>query len=135
MIGVQVTSLIETSLARLDTVRPDSIDAVRGEGESLIAFDEATRGRMHELKRFLTRNLYQHPRVTAMTQRAERTVTALFDAYVNEPAARPAKLCEALDAESAGVDPARLIADYIAGMTDRYAIAEYERIFGSAEPT
>ena len=138
MIGLQVTSLIETSQARLDADRPASIDAVRRMAQPFIAFDDAMCDRMRELKRFLTGNLYQHPRVTAMTMRAERTVSALFDAYLNDPPTRPSKLRDALEPSSKREDQAvctRLIADYIAGMTDRYAIAEYGRIFGSAEPT
>ena len=138
MIGLQVTSLIETSQAMLEANRPESINAVRRMEQPLITFDEAMRARMRELKRFLTGNLYQHPRVTAMTMRAERTVSALFDAYLNDPATRPSKLCDTLaPTPNAPDNPAgiRPIADYIAGMTDRYAIAEYGRIFGSAEPT
>ena len=84
------------------------------------------------LKRFLRENLYNHYRVHRMTSKAQRTLTALFDAFMHEPRllkpAHQAKIKQ-LEAEDGDSGRARVVADYIAGMTDRYAITEYRRLF------
>ena len=76
-----------------------------------------------ELKRFLFRNLYRHPRVTATTDQAKDVVRELFDAYLADAAQMPERHGERTDRH-------RAVADYIAGMTDRFAIREYERLTG-----
>ena len=126
---------METSKAALQQVNPDSIDAVRQHGEPLIAFSESMREKNLELKRFLRSNLYRHYRVHRMSAKAGRTVTALFEAYIDDPRLMPedAQQQVALLENTTGKDGrARAVADYIAGMTDRYAIAEYERTFNPA---
>ena len=135
LIGCQVIDLVETSKAALQQVNPDSIDAVRQHGEPLIAFSESMREKNLELKRFLRSNLYRHYRVHRMSAKAGRTVTALFEAYIDDPRLMPedAQQQVALLENTTGKDGrARAVADYIAGMTDRYAIAEYERTFNPA---
>jgi dGTPase len=84
-----------------------------------------------ELKRFLRKNLYQHERVKQMTDKAKQTVKTLFEAYMSDPELLPKDAQGRLSKEenSVGVSGrARVIADYIAGMTDRFAIAEHKRI-------
>ena len=88
------------------------------------------RAQSQELKRFLFRNLYRHPQVMEMTGRAQQVVRELFAAYVADPAAmkpRFAARAQAADNENA---QARVVADFIAGMTDRYAAREHERLTG-----
>jgi dGTPase len=85
-----------------------------------------------ELKRFLMKNLYRHYRVQRMTTKAERVLTALFDAFINDLRILPPdalKHCKKLQEQMGDNGIARGVSDYIAGMTDRYAIVEYERIF------
>jgi dGTPase len=135
LINCQVTDLVETSSARLQQAAPADIDAVRHNDDPLIAFSEHMREQNLELKRFLRTNLYRHYRVHRMTAKAARTITALFEAYIEDPRLMPdaAQQETALREHSGGKDGrARAVADYIAGMTDRYAIAEYERTFNPA---
>ena len=135
LIGCQVIDLVETSKARLDRAAPDNIDAVRNHGKPLIAFSDAMLEKNLELKRFLRANLYRHYRVHRMSAKAGRTLTALFEAFLEDPRLLPedAQQQAALLEKVSGKDGrARVVADYIAGMTDRYAITEYERTFNPA---
>ncbi len=132
MINRQVVDLIETSQARLAAAAPVDIEAVRAQPEALIAFSPAMREQNLELKRFLRHNLYRHYRVHRMTAKAARVISALFPAFLDDvrllppDAQRSVAELERLN-DLAG--RARGVADYIAGMTDRYAIAEYNRVF------
>jgi len=135
LIGTQVVDLVETSLEKLQQASPDNIDAVRHHGDALISFSAGMREKNLELKRFLRTHLYRHYRVHRMSAKAARTITALFEAYVGDPRLMPdeARLHANQLEDIAGMDGrARAVADYIAGMTDRYAIAEYERTFNPA---
>ena len=130
MINYVVSDLIETSKASIEHVNPADIDAVRKCGKSLIKMGEATE-RMHKvLKKYLRDNLYKHERVEMMADQAKQTVTYLFNAYMDTPALLTNEIQEIINNGSVKNDiPVyRLIADYIAGMTDRFAFAEYERI-------
>jgi dGTPase len=132
LINCQVTDLVETSSTRLQQAAPPDIEAVRHHDGPLIAFSERMSEQNLELKRFLRTNLYRHYRVHRMTAKAARTITALFEAYIEDPRLMPdaAQQETTLRERSGGRDGrARAVADYIAGMTDRYAIAEYERTF------
>ena len=135
LIGCQVIDLVETSKAALLQANPDSADAVRQHGEPLIDFSDSMRAKNIELKRFLRTKLYRHYRVHRMSAKAGRTITALFEAYIDDPRLMPedAQQQVALLEKTFGKDGrARAVADYIAGMTDRYAIAEYQRTFNPA---
>jgi len=125
IIDAQVTDLIESSRARLATAAPADVDAVRGAGAALIGFAPAMSARHQALKRFLRTNLYEHPRVGAMMHQARQVVHGLFAVYHHRPQLLPARARGAAHATLA-----RRIADYIAGMTDRFAIAEYRRLVG-----
>ena len=132
IINRQVVDLIETSTRNLEEAAPADIDAVRLQGKPLIAFSDGMREQNLELKRFLRTRLYRHYRVHRMTAKAARTITALFSAFLDDPRLLPSEVQQqaAMKAEQHGKDGrARVVADYIAGMTDRYAIAEYERTF------
>jgi dGTPase len=132
IINRQVVDLIETSTRHLEEAAPADIGAVRTQGRPLIAFSDGMREQNLELKRFLRTRLYRHYRVHRMTAKAARTITALFSAFLDDPRLLPSEVQQqaAIKAEQHGKDGrARVVADYIAGMTDRYAIAEYERTF------
>ena len=135
MIDRQVTDLIETSTNQIETARPESLEAVRAAGRPLIGFSQDARRRHLELKRYLRSALYRHHRVHRMSVKASRIVRELFHAFMEDPRLMPeesfrlagrggAQACEA-NAESR----ARVVADYVASMTDRYAIAEFQRLF------
>jgi dGTPase len=132
LINCQVVDLVETSLANLECAMPPDVEAVRRHPAPLVAFSESMREQNLELKRFLRRNLYRHYRVHRMTAKASRTITALFSAFIDDPRLMPDEAREKarqLEEQQGDAGRARAVADYIAGMTDRYAIAEYERTF------
>ncbi|HYD78227.1 MAG TPA: deoxyguanosinetriphosphate triphosphohydrolase [Paucimonas sp.] len=125
MINALAVDLIDTSQARIADAQLKSIDDVRN-APPLIAFSDAVRAEATLLKRFLSKNLYQHYQVNRMTSKARRIVKELFDAFMEQPKLLPP------DYQMAGDDiqrQARKVADYIAGMTDRYAIREHRRVF------
>jgi len=135
LIGCQVIDLVETSQANLKRANPGSIEDVRHQGESLISFSDSMREKNLELKRFLRAHLYRHYRVHRMSTKAARTISALFDAYLDDPRLMPVESQQhvsRLESVNGRDGRARAVADYIAGMTDRYAIAEYERTFNPA---
>jgi dGTPase len=129
MINALVSDLIATSGESILAAAPDSVDQVRS-CPPLIRFSEAMQADAAVLKRFLRENLYRHYKVNRMTAKARRIVRELFDAFISEPILLPP------DYQDASGEPsrqARKIADYIAGMTDRYAIREHKRLFSVDE--
>jgi len=125
VINREVTDLIEHTAGALSGAGVGSVDAVRRRAAPLVGFS-AELGAAHQaLKRFLRRALYEHPRVRGTTERAAAVVTELFEAYIADPALLPG--AEAAD----GTAPARRVADYVAGMTDRFALAEHARLLGA----
>ena len=135
LIGCQVIDLVETSQVNLKRFSPDDSDAVRHHDSALISFSESMREKNLELKRFLRTRLYRHYRVHRMSAKAARTITALFEAYIDDPRLMPNEAQQhvsQLESVNGRDGRARAVADYVAGMTDRYAIAEYERTFNPA---
>lgn len=122
MLSAQVYDVIDATTAALESTAPSDADAVR-KAPPLVLFSKAMRLESTELKRFLYRNLYRHPRVMQTANQAQDVVRSLFAAYVNDAALMP-------EAYAARDDRYRAVADYIAGMTDRFAIREYERLTG-----
>jgi dGTPase len=84
-----------------------------------------------ELKQYLFKNFYRHFRVVRMATKAERLIRALFDAYIEQPLQLPVETQQRAEDPSAGLH--RTVCDYIAGMTDRYAIQEYKRLYDPEE--
>lgn len=132
LIGEQVGDLIEASQARLDAHRPGDVDAVRALEHPLMGFSEGMAQRHAELKRFLMNHLYRHYRVHRMNRKSQRIIQELFEALFEDLRLLPPQqraYAEAREAAAGERGRARAVADYIAGMTDRYAIAEHERLF------
>ena len=130
MIGRFVVDLIDESRRRLDEAAPADVAAVRRLGRRLIAFGPDVSAGHRDMKRYLHAALYRHEAVRAMTERADRIVTDLFSAYLSGAAPLPAGVM-AVPQELTEADRARVVADYIAGMTDRYAIRQHE-LLGAA---
>jgi dGTPase len=129
MITAMTADLVEASSALIADAAPQHIDDVRA-APPLIRFSPAMRAETTALKRFLYANLYRHYKVNRMRVKASRVIRELFDAFMTDPVLLP------FDYQVAGGDThkqARKIADYIAGMTDRYAIREHRRIFSLDE--
>jgi len=127
MINALVIDLTVTSRERIATHAPDSPDAVRA-APALVGFSEPVRAEADALKKFLFDNLYRHYRVLRMTGKARRIVRELFTTFLHTPHLLPPENLRADDTAQA-----RAIADYIAGMTDRYAIREHQRLFDMAQ--
>ncbi|HEX7043232.1 MAG TPA: deoxyguanosinetriphosphate triphosphohydrolase [Burkholderiales bacterium] len=128
MINRVVTDLIETSRERLAGAGVASIEDVRRQPAPLIGYSDAMRDLTLELKRFLRRHLYAHPRVRKVTDEAVQVIRDLFALFMEDPARLPPQYREkAQVADDIGAR-ARVIADYIAGMTDRYAYREHQRL-------
>ncbi|WP_439112868.1 deoxyguanosinetriphosphate triphosphohydrolase [Hydrogenophaga sp.] len=123
MLSDQVYDVIDTTRALVSASGVQSLEEVRG-SPGLVAFSPGMRERSQVLKAFLLRNLYRHPQVVETTDRARRVVADLFDRYLNEPDELP-------EAHARTKHRARAVADYIAGMTDRFAVREHERLFGA----
>jgi dGTPase len=138
MINEVVVDVIRTSGERLKVVAPQDIDAVRAHSGPLITMSEAVREQHLELKRFLRERVYRHHRVLRMTSKARRVLEALFSAFMADVRLLPEDYCEVatrVEAADGTRGRARTVADYIAGMTDRYAILEHRRLFDPAERT
>ncbi len=131
LIDAMASDLIRTLLARLAEEGIDSLEAVRGVIPRLVEFSPEMTGRQGELKAFLYDRLYTHHRVTRMTQKADRIMSALFDVYMQEPKQLPPHVLRRHAEEGESV--ARVVADYIAGMTDRFALEEYKKLFDPYE--
>jgi len=127
MIGTLVSDLIAQTARNIAAAAPKDIDEVRG-GAQLAGFSAAIQSEQLALKQFLRTHLYQHYRVTRMTVKAQRIVRELFEAFLSNPRLLPPQY-----QEKAKMDTPRSIADYIAGMTDRYAIKEHRRLFAVEE--
>jgi dGTPase len=129
MINALVVDLIETSRLNISKAGIESIADVRN-APPLIGFSAAMKEEAQTLKRFLRKNLYQHYQVNRMTSKARRIVSDLFDIFLSGPQLLPP------DYQVVDGDPttqARRVADYIAGMTDRYAMREYRKLFAVDE--
>jgi len=122
MLSAQVHDVIAATRAALDDTQPADADAVR-QLPPLVCFSAAMRAQSRELKRFLRANLYRHPQVIAITGRAQQVVRDLFAAYFSAPDEMAPEFAARPDGE-------RAVADYIAGMTDRFAAREHERLTG-----
>jgi dGTPase len=127
IINTQVTDLIETSKMNIESLAPQDIDGVRNAGKPLIVMSVIMNEKNIELKKFLHRNLYQHERVQKMSIEAKQIIRILFNQYMTNIDLLPHD-AQIKMAEKDEFQQARIIADYIAGMTDRFAYSECERI-------
>lgn len=129
MINTLIVDLINASKVRIGDAQLKTVDDVRN-ASTLITFSEEVAREAVSLKRFLRENLYQHHQVNRMTSKARRIVSELFSTFLREPNLLAADYqVNPADQTSSASAQARKVADYIAGMTDRYAIREYRRLF------
>jgi dGTPase len=138
MINFVVTDLIRTTQRRLDDARPRSIEDVRHRAKPLVGLSDGTRVEHNELKAFLRERVYRHYKVLRMTTKARRVLKELFDAFFADVHLMPTEHLDAAlraEKETGTAGRARAVADYVAGMTDRYAILEHRRLFDPAERT
>jgi dGTPase len=138
MINEVVLDVIQASGVRLAAAQPAGIDAVRTHGGPLIGMTDDVRRDHIELKAYLRERVYRNHRVLRMTSKARRVIASLFQAFTSDPRLMPPEHFQAatLAGQREGArGSARVVADYVAGMTDRYAILEHRRLFDPAERT
>jgi dGTPase len=129
LVGLMVTDMIEATDKRLKDCAVKSPLEIQKLNTNVIGYSEDMQRRNRELKDFLYKNLYSHYRVIRMAVKAERIIADLFNAYKSEPAILP----DTLQPFVAQRGPERTICDYIAGMTDRFAIEEHQKLFNPQE--
>ena len=129
MIDTLVTDLLNTTRLAVAAAAPLSIDDVRRAGGPMVRFSEAHSASQVELKQFLRKHLYAHPRVARMTEQAHETIRLLFDTFMADFDKLPLQQAEQARtlAKQDEATAARIVADYIAGMTDRFALGLRER--------
>ncbi len=133
MIDDVVSDLIDETRRRVEAAAPSCVEDVRALGEPLVAFSAAKADEHYALKRFLRRRVYEHERVLAMREKAVRVLQELFAAFMEDVSRLPEEHRDTalrLESEAGAAGRARAVADYIAGMTDRYAFLEHERVLG-----
>jgi len=129
LIGFLILDLVEQTQTSIDTAGVKSLGEVREREANLVMFSTDTAARNRELKAFLYKNLYRHYKVERMRIKAERFLTMLFENYLENPTLLPNSYQDKY--ELYGRE--RVVCDYIAGMTDRYALDEYKRLFDPYE--
>jgi dGTPase len=127
MINALVVDLCEHSAKAIAQLNPSHINDVR-KAPYLIGFSPEIAAKNTALKQFLRKHLYQHYKVNRMSAKATRIIQDLFIAFMAQPNLMPSEHQQAADK-----DQARAVSDYIAGMTDRYAIREHRRLFAIEE--
>ena len=130
LVGIFVRDAIEATAAALEEHDVRSVDALRALGRNVAGYTPDFAAANRELKRFLLANFYRHYRVIRMASKAQRVLTNLFTAYLQEPLQMPAITQAKIDDEPEGLH--RVICDYIAGMTDRYALEDHAKLFDPA---
>jgi dGTPase len=131
IINAMATDLMTNVAAEIKRTGVASVEDLRGAGGALAAFSPAMAGRVSELKEIMFERLYRHYRVIRMTEKAGRMLERLFNAYMSEPRQMPEHVLMLHERE--GEPVARVVADYIAGMTDRFALDEYRKLFDPNE--
>jgi dGTPase len=138
MINRLVSDLIDASASRLRASAVGSIADVRNHASPLIGFSDVAQELNYALKMFLREHVYRHYKVRRMTSKARRVIGALFEAFFSDPGLMPDEHKDSaarLESVQGTAGRARAVADYIAGMTDRYAILEHRRLFDPGERT
>ncbi|HLD44372.1 MAG TPA: deoxyguanosinetriphosphate triphosphohydrolase, partial [bacterium] len=121
-----VTDLIENTSANIDDLGIASIDDVRKRGKELVSFSAPCRQDNAELKEFLYRSLYTHPKVLNMQKRAKVVIAGLFNSLIKESKLIPGEFIAFYPQDE---PQPRIVCDYVAGMTDRFALGEFDRLF------
>jgi len=130
MITAMIDDVLAETARRISAHRPETAGDIRALDQPVVAFSEAMAANDREIKSFLDRNMYKHPDVLSRATRAEAVVEDLFEAYCRDPARLPEPWRRDIDGEGAGTEViARRIGDFIAGMTDRFAVEQHRRLF------
>jgi dGTPase len=131
LISYLIAAVVSEAHKRLDAARPASVEDVRNHGSVLIAFPAGVAQAEAEIKAFLKQRMYRHPRVMKVMREAESIVFDLFARYQKSPGDLPAEWLPPDSGNETETDRARRIGNFIAGMTDRFALTEHQRLFDS----
>lgn len=131
MINRMVNDLINTTLKAIEAQKISDVGSIRAAGEVLAQLSETMRQDNAAIRAFLFEHMYQHYRVNRMTNKARRVVRALFDFFLNDPTCLPTSWYRKTEGKDTR-ETAVIICDFIAGMTDRFALKEYARIFDTS---
>jgi dGTPase len=127
LVGMEVTDTIRATTAALEAAGVENLAALRAQPGNMASYSAEMEADNAELRHFLFHNFYRHFRVVRMAVKAERTLTNLFAAYVEQPRQLPPETQARVSGDPGSLQ--RAVCDYLAGMTDRYAIQEYRRLF------
>lgn len=125
LIGIFIQDITYQTRQNIQQLRINSLDDLRAVNRQVVSFSPALEGKNRELKRFLFQNLYRHYKVERMRVKADRYLTQLFESYLKHPTLLPHKYQKKMEL----VGKERVVCDYIAGMTDRFALDEFKRLF------
>ncbi len=132
VIGTMVTDVLDTTRAALAALKPTKADDIRHARQAIVKFSFAMQQQQDVLRAFLRKRMYWHSRVNQVCVKAERIVKEMFDFFMEHPNCLPNDWYAPLrDRDDDNAFKARIIADYVAGMTDRYAVREHRRIFST----
>ena len=128
--GYMVSDVIDTSRARLDAAAPDSAEEIRHLGRPVIAFSDDMWVKLKEIRQFLFTRMYRAPSVMEIRTKVTQVVTDLFPIYMQDSSLLPQRWRQEIEAVEDEAQLARLVCDYIAGMTDRFALQSHARLMG-----
>ena len=131
LVGIEVSDVITATSQKIEAAGVQTLADLRALPENVAGYTKTLSEENRELKRFLFQHFYRHYRVVRMAVKAARTLTRLFDAYISEPRQLPTETQERVANSTEGLH--RIVCDYLAGMTDRYAIQEYRRLYDMEE--
>lgn len=131
LVGIEISDAIAATAAGLAQQNVGSLEELRSLPENVACYSAQLAEENRALKSFLYNNFYRHYRVVRMASKADRIVRRLFDAFVTEPEQLPTATQQRVETQPGGLH--RVVCDYIAGMTDRFAVLEYKRLFDPEE--
>ena len=132
MIGAMVRDVLEETRRRISALNPSNIEDIRGTKQQMVAFSDDMFQKVEELRRFLWERMYTHYSVNRMRKKVTQIVEDLYGAFMSDAGMLPDNWQQRLSEAGGADDPnilGRIVVDYIAGMTDRYAIKEHQRMF------
>ena len=129
LINDLVTDLVDQSRSNIAEIDPRNVDDIRSNSRPLLKFSASMEKESHQLEEFLQNNMYRHDKMVRMAEKARKIIAEIFNAYINNPQTLPPHVEALLKQEPAH----QVVADYVAGMTDRFAMAEYERLIDSPD--
>ena len=128
-IGIMVDDVLAETRRGIDAIAPRTVDDVRNAPRAIVAFSPGLLAELAVLRRFLFERMYHHHKVDRVRQKMKRLMVEMFDLFIEQPALMPPEWSRLVTAGPKTAATARVVSDYIAGMTDRFAVQEHRRLF------